>query len=74
MLFDASGLHLAESRNSNLGFALAFSFSSTSSTISGRETFGDNQETRFRFRMRPQLLRRPGHRPRIDDHFRLRIC
>jgi len=42
-VFDASGLHLTESRNSNLGFALAFPFTSTSSTISGRETFGDNQ-------------------------------
>jgi hypothetical protein len=42
-VLDASGLHLTESRNSDLGFALAFPFSSTSSTISGRETFGDNQ-------------------------------
>jgi outer membrane receptor protein involved in Fe transport len=41
--FDASGLRLNESRNSNLGFALAFPFSSTSQTISGFETFGDNQ-------------------------------
>jgi len=39
---DASGLRLSESRNSNLGFALAFPFSSTSQTISGFETFGDN--------------------------------
>jgi hypothetical protein len=36
-------LHLTESRNADLGFALAFPFSSTSSTISGLETFGDNQ-------------------------------
>jgi hypothetical protein len=42
-VFDASRLHLTETRNGNLGFALAFPFSSTSSTISGRETFGDNQ-------------------------------
>ena len=41
--FGASGLRLTESRNSNLGFALAFPFSSTSQTISGFETFGDNQ-------------------------------
>ncbi len=41
--FDASGLRLNESRNSDLGFALAFPFSSTSQTISGFETFGDNQ-------------------------------
>ena len=39
----ASLLHHIESRNSNLGFALAFPFSSTSSSISGFETFGDNQ-------------------------------
>jgi len=41
--FDASGLHLTEVRNSDFGFALAFPFSSTSQTISGFETFGDNQ-------------------------------
>src|SRR5580704_17569801 len=42
-VFEASGLHHTEQRNSNLGFALAFPFSSTSSSISGFETFGDNQ-------------------------------
>jgi hypothetical protein len=42
-VFDASGLHLTQSRNANLGFALAFPFSVTASTISGLETFGDNQ-------------------------------
>jgi hypothetical protein len=42
-VFDASGLHLTETRNCNLGFALAFPFSATASTISGLETFGDNQ-------------------------------
>jgi len=41
--FTESGLRLNESRNSTLGFALAFPFSSTSQTISGFETFGDNQ-------------------------------
>jgi hypothetical protein len=41
--FDASGLHLTEDRNSDFGFALAFPFSSTFQTISGFETFGDNQ-------------------------------
>jgi len=39
----SSGLRLTETRNSTLGFALAFPFSSTSQTISGFETFGDNQ-------------------------------
>ncbi len=42
-LFNASGLHLTQTRNSDLGFALAFPFSSTSLTVSGFETFGDNQ-------------------------------
>jgi hypothetical protein len=41
--FDASHLHHTETRNQSLGFALAFPFSSTASTISGFETFGDNQ-------------------------------
>jgi Carboxypeptidase regulatory-like domain len=42
-VFGASGLHLTEARNSNFGFALAFPFTATSSTISGFETFGDQQ-------------------------------
>ncbi len=42
-VFSASGLHLTQTRNSNLGFALAFPFSTTTSTISGFETFGDQQ-------------------------------
>ncbi len=41
--FDISGLHHSESRNGYLGFALAFPFSATFHTISGFETFGDNQ-------------------------------
>jgi Carboxypeptidase regulatory-like domain/TonB dependent receptor len=39
----ASLLHLTQTRNSDLGFALAFPFSSTTATTSGLETFGDNQ-------------------------------
>jgi len=39
----ASTLHHTEARNQDIGFALAFPFSSTSQTISGFETFGDNQ-------------------------------
>jgi hypothetical protein len=42
-VFSAGGLHLTQSRNSDLGFALAFPFSSTAQTISGFETYGDNQ-------------------------------
>ena len=41
--FDASYLHATAARNGDLGFALAFPFSSTSKTISGFETYGDNQ-------------------------------
>lgn len=42
-VFGASTLHLTQTRNSDLGFALAFPFSSTALTVSGFETFGDNQ-------------------------------
>lgn len=38
-----SYLHATADRNQYLGFALAFPFSSTSKTISGFETYGDNQ-------------------------------
>ncbi len=41
--FDASYLHATAARDGYLGFALAFPFSSTSKTISGFETYGDNQ-------------------------------
>jgi len=41
--FDTSYLHRTEARNSDLGFALAFPFTTTSLTTSGLETFGDNQ-------------------------------
>jgi Carboxypeptidase regulatory-like domain/TonB dependent receptor len=43
LVLGGSTLHLTQGRNSDLGFALAFPFSSTSNTISGLETFGDNQ-------------------------------
>jgi hypothetical protein len=43
LVIDASLLHLTQTRNSDFGFALAFPFSSTALTISGFETFGDNQ-------------------------------
>jgi len=42
-VFDTSLLHLTQTRNSTLGFALAFAFSSTTLTVSGFETYGDNQ-------------------------------
>jgi len=43
LVVDASLLHLTQTRNSNLGFALQFPFSVTALTVSGFETFGDNQ-------------------------------
>jgi hypothetical protein len=45
LTFDAGVLHHTEARNSGLGYALAFPFSATSQTVSGFETFGDNQFT-----------------------------
>jgi len=43
LVLDASLLHLTQTRNDTLGFALAFPFTTTTSTISGFETYGDNQ-------------------------------
>ena len=43
LVIDAGTLHLTQTRNSALGFALAFPFSSTALTVSGFETYGDNQ-------------------------------
>jgi len=43
LVLDFSGLHLTQTRNSDLGFALAFPFTTTSSVITGFETYGDNQ-------------------------------
>jgi hypothetical protein len=43
LVLNASLLHLTQSRNSNLGFALAFPFTTTSSATTGFETYGDNQ-------------------------------
>src|SRR6266481_5512477 len=42
-VFQASGFDHVKVRNSNLGFGLAFPFSSSVLTTSGFETFGDNQ-------------------------------
>jgi len=42
-VLNASGLHLTQTRNETQGFALAFPFTTTSSTITGFETYGDNQ-------------------------------
>jgi hypothetical protein len=41
--FQASKFHHTKERNSHLGLALAFPFSTTTLTTSGFETFGDNQ-------------------------------
>jgi hypothetical protein len=43
LVVNASLLHLTQTRNQTMGFALAFPFTTTSSTITGFETYGDNQ-------------------------------
>ncbi|HXH67159.1 MAG TPA: carboxypeptidase regulatory-like domain-containing protein [Candidatus Limnocylindrales bacterium] len=43
LVINASGLHLTQTRNTTQGFALVFPFTTTSSTITGFETYGDNQ-------------------------------
>lgn len=43
LVLNFSGLHLTQARNETQGFALAFPFTTTSSTITGFETYGDNQ-------------------------------
>src|ERR1700675_1333941 len=43
LVLNASVLHLTQARNETQGFALAFPFTTDSSTITGFETFGDNQ-------------------------------
>jgi hypothetical protein len=43
LVLEYSELHLTQTRNSDLGFALAFPFTTTSSVITGFETYGDNQ-------------------------------
>jgi hypothetical protein len=42
-LFGASGLHRTETRNDYVGFSLQFPFSASFRTVSGLDTFGDNQ-------------------------------
>ncbi len=42
-VFQANSFHHVKVRNSDLGFGLAFPFSTTTLTTSGFETFGDNQ-------------------------------
>jgi len=43
LVLNASLLHLTQTRNETLGFALAFPFTTTSSSVSGFETYGDNE-------------------------------
>src|SRR6202048_1394411 len=42
-LFGASGMHRTETRNDYVGFSLQFPFSASFRTVSGLDTFGDNQ-------------------------------
>jgi hypothetical protein len=81
LLLGASTLHLTQARNSDLGFALAFPFSSTSNTISGLETFGDNQfvtavtafpvlRNQEKYQLRYDLSHVSGrHAPRLGVNF-----
>jgi hypothetical protein len=43
LVLNVSVLHLTQTRNETQGFALAFPFTTTSSTITGFETYGDNE-------------------------------
>ena len=68
LVLDASSLHLTQARNSTLGFALAFPFSSTSLTVSGFETYGDNQFT-TPITLFPSLRNQQKYQLRYDvDH------
>ena len=79
--FGASTLQNSESRNQQLGFALAFPFSSTYRTISGFETFGDNQfvtpitafpvsRRQRKYQFRYDLSHSSGrHAPRVGINF-----
>jgi outer membrane receptor protein involved in Fe transport len=81
LVLGASTLHLTQARNSDLGFALAFPFSSTSNTVSGLETFGDNQfvtavtafpvlRNQEKYQLRYDLSHvSGGHAPRIGVNF-----
>ena len=80
-VFEASGLHHTEQRNGDFGYALAFPFSSTDSTISGFETFGDNQfvtpitafpilRNQQKYQFRYDVTRPVGkHTPRFGTNF-----
>ena len=80
-VFNASGLHLTAARSSHLGFALDFPFTSTRSTISGLETFGDNQfvtpitafpvlRNQEKYQFRYDLSHNHGrHTPRLGINF-----
>ncbi len=79
--FGGSLLHLTQTRNSDLGFALAFPFSSTTATTSGLETFGDNQfvtaitafpvlRNQEKYQMRYDVTHTAGkHAPRFGINF-----
>jgi hypothetical protein len=80
-VFGGSLLHLTQTRNSDLGFALAFPFSSTTATTSGLETFGDNQfvtaitafpvlRNQEKYQLRYDLTHTTGkHAPRFGINF-----
>jgi hypothetical protein len=66
LTLSGGGLHLAQTRNSNLGFALAFPFSSTALPVSGFETCDDNQ---FAIPITPFPSQRDQHKYQVRYDF-----
>ena len=81
LVLNASLLHLTQTRNETQGFALAFPFTTTSSTITGFETYGDNQfvtgiaafpvlRNQEKYQIRYDVSRASGrHTPRFGVNF-----
>lgn len=81
LVLNASALHLTQTRNVQLGFALAFPFTTTSSAITGFETYGDNQfvtgianfpvlRNQQKYQVRYDLTHAAGsHAPRFGVNF-----
>jgi hypothetical protein len=79
-LFGASGMHRTEERNQYLGFSLQFPFSASFRTISGLDTFGDNQfataisafpvlRDQQKYQLRYDLSRAGVHSPKFGVNF-----
>jgi hypothetical protein len=79
-LFGASGMHRTEARNEYFGFSLQFPFSASFRTISGLDTFGDNQfataisafpvlRNQEKYQLRYDLSRAGKHSPKVGVNF-----